>query len=123
MADVAFTSGAPEGDANGLAPYLPDLLAGAEAGRLWPVVAVIDCAATTTDHRKHARKPKIGIRRIEIVLPDDRATMARILARALEHRTGRTVLPIDLEDQIKQAFGFVNPDDYPRPGDGDDERG
>jgi hypothetical protein len=123
MADIAFQSGAPEGDANGLAPYISELLAGAESGALYPVIAVIDCAATTIDHHKRSRTPKVGIRRIEVVLPEDRKAVARILARALERRTGKAVLPLELEDQIEQAFGLVDPANPDPDGEGGSDAG
>jgi hypothetical protein len=122
MADMGFASAAPDGDANGLAPYVSDLLNGARSGKLWPVIGVIDCAGESIDYRKGGRKPKAGFRRIEIVLPEDRKAAARIMARALEHRTGKAVLPLDLEDQIEAAFGAVDPD-HPDAEDDDGEGG
>ncbi len=111
MPDTNFAGSAPEGDANGLSPYVGEILAGARTNALWPVIAVLDCASEKVDYRKGGRTPTMGVRRIEIVLPEDRKAVARILARTLERRTGKAVLPLDLEDQIEQAFGLVDPED------------
>ncbi len=106
MAEMSFAGSAPEGDANGLASYVAQLLA--EPKALIPAVVILDTKSTKIDHATGSRTPTIRIRRIEVVLPEDRKAVARILARALERRTGKAVLPLELEDQIEEAFGLVD---------------
>ncbi len=49
------------------------------------------------------------IRRIEVIAPADLTVAQQLMRRSLEARTGRTVLPLDLEDDIRFAFGQVDP--------------
>ena len=48
------------------------------------------------------------IRRIEPIKAD-RDQVAKIMRRALEERTGKTVLPFDLEEDMRAAFEGIDP--------------
>ena len=68
------------------------------------VVAVVDCSKITTDTGTGAREATIRVLRIEQVHPDDTAEAERLVRRALEHRMGDSVLPIDIERDLEEWF-------------------
>ena len=51
--------------------------------------------------------PTARIRRIEAIR-GDRDLVAKVMRRAMEERTGKTVLPFDLEEDMRSAFGEDN---------------
>jgi hypothetical protein len=53
------------------------------------------------------------VRRIEVALPGDLSAVERFMRRALEHRSGRTVLPLELEDELRGAFENITDEDGP----------
>lgn len=67
-------------------------------------VTVVDCAKITTDIDKGSREPTAAIRTIEVVHPDDLDLTHKILTRGRDRRLGSTVLPLDLEDDVTDAF-------------------
>jgi hypothetical protein len=106
----------PKGDGNGL-----DALAHAlidEPHRIHVVVALVDCKKTTTDNDSGEVEPTARIRRIEVVGDQDKDLASKMLRRALERRTGKTVLPFDLEEDLRSAFGGFDPDTGETFGDG-----
>lgn len=97
----------PRGDANGL-----DALARAlidTPDQVHVVVALVDCKKITTDTDTGDVEPTARIRRIEAITADDRRLASQMLRRALERRTGKTVLPYDLEEDMRAAFGNIDP--------------
>jgi hypothetical protein len=48
------------------------------------------------------------VRRIEAILPEDFGAAERLIRRSLEKRTGATVLPLELEDELNAAFAAVD---------------
>jgi len=77
------------------------------------VVAVVVLAAAYVKHNVATGEnvPQMSVARIEPILIDqDRAALGRIVNRAHEKRTGRTVLPLDLEAELTAVFGKFNPD-------------
>ena len=52
--------------------------------------------------------PTARIRRIEWI-KSDKDQVALILRRAMEERTGKTVLPFDLEEDMRAAFQGIDP--------------
>ncbi len=107
-ADVTLGGKLPKGDANGLGPVIADLIA--EPHRFHVILAIIDCAKVTTNHDTGEVIPTARVRRIEVVRAEDLRAAERLMRRALEGRSGRTVLPLDLEDDIAVAFGQVDPE-------------
>ena len=70
--------------------------------------ALVDCQKVTTDMDSGDVEPTARIRRIEVIREDkDRAAM--MLRRSLEVRTGKTVLPFDLEEDMRAAFEGIDP--------------
>ena len=102
-----FAGALPEGDANGLGPVVRHLID--RPHDLHVVVALLDCKRTTTDNDTGDVVPTARIRRIEVVVDaEDKALLRRLLERALERRTGATVLPFELEADMRSAFDDVD---------------
>lgn len=106
MTKIASTL--PGGDANGLIAIARDLIDSPH--EIHVVVALVDCKRTTTDNDSGEVVPTARIRRIEVVADQDKSLANKMLRRSLEQRTGKTVLPFDLEEDLRAAFGGVDPD-------------
>lgn len=103
-----ISSSLPKGDANGLVAIARHLID--EPHDVHVVVALVDCKRTTTDNDTGETIPQARIRRIEAGFTvDDQRVLQQIMRRQLERRTGRTVLPFDLEEDLRTAFGRVDP--------------
>lgn len=107
MSDIKLTTALPRGDANGLGALVRDLID--TPGSLHAVIAIVDCKSITTDADTGEVVPTARIRRIEALLPDDLGTARRLMERAMEKRTGRAVLPLGLEDEMRAAFQDIDP--------------
>lgn len=125
MTDSALGGSLPSGDANGL-----NAIAGALAAnptQLRALLVLVDCSKVTRNTDSGTLVATARVRRIEAVLPEDFGAAEQLLRRALEKRTGETVLPLDLEDDIRAAFAEVDleadadagEDDPPAGEDGD----
>ena len=99
----------PKGDANGLGPIAERLLR--DPHGMHAIIAIVDCPKTEIDHDLGEQIPVIRIRRVEGILRGDRDMAERLMRRSLEHRTGRSVLSLELEDDVQLAFR--NLDDPP----------
>jgi len=88
---------------NGLEAIARDLLDDPLKRRI--VIAVVDCSKITTDTETGEREATVRVRRIEQVNPADMAEAERLVRRALEYRSGETVLPIDIEKDLTAWFG------------------
>lgn len=95
----------PKGDGNGLDSIARPLVENPH--EMHVVIALIDCSKTTTDNDSGEVEPTARIRRVEVVAQDDLDAAEKLMRRALEKRTGNTVLPIDLEDEITEAFNNI----------------
>ena len=102
-----LNSSLPKGDGNGLDSLARDLIS--EPAKVHIVIALIDCRSITTETDTGDIEPTARIRRVEAISDDDKATVALMMRRALERRTGKTVLPFDLEEDVRAAFGNVDP--------------
>ena len=104
---VKIAGKAPEGDANGLTAIADDLID--DPGAMHVIVAIVDCSKTTTDHDKGEVIPTARIRRAEVIVDGkDGKRLRDLMQRAFERRTGKTVLPLELEDELRAAFGDVD---------------
>lgn len=108
MSDVKLTSSLPKGDANGLGPIVSSLLGDPKGMHV--ALVVLDCKKVTVDNDTGEAVPTARVRRIEAILPEDLKTAHRLFERALEKRTGRTVLPLGLEDEVRAAFDIEDAD-------------
>ena len=102
-----LTASLPKGDGNGLDALARQLID--TPHDIHVVIALVDCKTITTDNDDGTVEPTARIRRIEAISEEDRELAARMLRRALERRTGKTVLPFDLEEDMRAAFGNVDP--------------
>jgi hypothetical protein len=107
MSNSSLSGALPKGDANGLGPIVRDLID--DPHHFHVVMAIIDCKQVKTNFDTGEVVPTARIRRIEVMLPADLGAAQKLMRRSLEHRTGRTVLPLDLEDDIQLAFGQIDP--------------
>lgn len=98
----------PGGDANGLGPILRVLVEAPHRRHI--VIAVVDSKRTTVDNDSGEQVPTLRVRRIEVVRRDDLDAAERLVRRALEERTGQTVLPLEIEDDIRDLFESVRID-------------
>lgn len=103
-----LASSLPGGDANGLIALARELID--VPHDIHVVVALVDCKKVTTDNDTGEIVPTARIRRIEPIGDEDKPLASKMLRRALERRTGKTVLPFDLEEDLRAAFGGVDPD-------------
>lgn len=102
----------PEGDANGLAAIGLELVE--HPRRRHVVIAIVDTKTIKTNVDTGARTATVRIRRIEAITdPGDRGHLQRLLMREFERRTGQTVLPFDLESEVRAAFGDDQTGDTP----------
>lgn len=102
-----LASALPKGDGNGLDALARDLIDSPHDVHV--IVALVDCKKITTDNDSGEIEPTARIRRVEVISEDDKDLAAKMLRRALERRTGKTVLPFDLEEDMRAAFGNVDP--------------
>lgn len=94
----------PQGEANGLAAIARQLVETPE--KIHVAIVLIDCSKITTKTDAGDTIPTARIRRIEVVNdPADGHRMRVLLRREYERRTGKTVLPFELEEDLRAAFG------------------
>lgn len=96
----------PKGEANGLGPIVQQLIS--IPHQVHVVIALVDCKSTKVDHDSGDLEPTVRVRRIEAVLREDMKRAEQILNRAFDHRSGATVLPFEMENDLRAAFGMVN---------------
>lgn len=97
----------PKGDGNGLDAIARELVD--EPHGLHVVIAIVDCKTIVVDNDTNEHEPTARLRRVEVIRGDDKEHAQRMMRRALEARTGQTVLPLDLEDELRAAFGDIDP--------------
>lgn len=102
-----LASSLPGGDGNGLVAIARDLIDSPHT--IHVAVCLVDCKKSTTDNDSGEIVPTARVRRIEVITGDDIKLAEKMLRRALEGRTGKTVLPFDLEEDMRAAFGNVDP--------------
>mgnify|MGYP001562059101 CR=1 FL=1 len=94
----------PIGDANGLAAIAGEMLD--DPDQVHVCIVLVDCSKITTDTDSGDVVPTARIRRIVAIKdPQDGRKMRWILRRELQRRTGKTVLPCEMEEEIRSAFG------------------
>jgi hypothetical protein len=109
MPEIRLSTSLPAGEANGLGPVGARMVRDPHAVHV--LIALVDCKQTITDNDSGDTVPVARIRRVEAVTnPEDIATCERLVRRAIEKRTGQTVLPMDLEDELNAAFENIDPE-------------
>lgn len=102
MTTVKLMGALPGGDNNGASAIGADLVR--DPKRLHPMIVIVDCRRVATDNDTGEQTATVRVRRIEALLREDLPAAERLLRRALEFRTGKAVLPLELEDEINAAF-------------------
>ena len=124
MPDVKRNAVLPKGEENGLASIAQHLVAegaGRAPKRLRAVIGIIDTRRVGIDGDTHEELATVRFRRVEVLLIADLGQAEKLIRRALEHRSGETTLPLELEDEIREAFDqMAQPDS---PDDPDEQRG
>lgn len=92
----------PKENRNGLAARAATLLNDPEA--LHVAIVIFRTSKITEDVETGEREPTVRMARVEPVLPQDAKQAEKLLRRALENREGVTTLPIEIEDEITEAF-------------------
>lgn len=109
MVTARLASRLPSGDADGLAPIVQDLVE--HPGEIRVLVVLADVVKVTLEVEAGARLPTLRIRRLEAITdPQDRKALRRLLMREFERRTHAPVLPLDLENDVRAAFGELEDD-------------
>jgi hypothetical protein len=98
-----LNSALPKGSANGLDALADQLLDSPHT--IHVVVALVDCKDSKTDYDTGDVVPTARIRRVEPITGADKDLAGKLLRRALALRLGETVLPFDLEEDLRAAFG------------------
>lgn len=107
MAEIKLAGKLPKGDADGLSQLAGALVENPH--RVHVAILLMDCSKVITDQDTGDTIPTARIRRVEVVRREDLQQAERLVRRALEERSGTTVLPIELEDEITAAFADVDP--------------
>lgn len=67
-------------------------------------IVILNTTKINEDLDKGEKEPVAAIRTIEIAHPDDLQLAHKILTRGRDKRLGATVLPLDIEDDVADAF-------------------
>lgn len=102
---VKLAAALPSGDANGLSAIVPQLVDDPTTLRV--IIAIVDTKELKTIIETGEIVPVARIRRIEAMPAQDMRAAKSLFRRAHEHRTGRTALPIEVEDEIQLAFDTI----------------
>jgi len=122
MPNVKKNALLPGGEENGLAPIAGLLVAegmGQAPRKFYAVLGIIDCKRVGVDADTGEELATVRFRRVELLLPDDLPQAEKLIRRSLEFRSGQTTLPLELEDDIRQAFDqMANPTSPDDPDEG-----
>jgi hypothetical protein len=108
MSDAKIGGQLPKGEGDGLSVIAGDLIR--DPHRLRVIMCIIDTRKVTTDFDSGDVIPVARIRRVEVVGGEDLSVAQQLMRRALEKRSDKTVLPLDLEDEMELAFRDINPE-------------
>lgn len=106
MTEISLSGKLPRGDANGLGPLARALIQ--EPEQIHAVIILLDCTKIVTEVDTGETIPVARIRRAEAIRPADMREAQRLIRRAWEQRSGDTVLPMELEDDIEAMFKGID---------------
>lgn len=101
-----FSGVLPKGDANGLTALSNQLLKNPKGTHI--IVGVIDVKTITTDVDTSDQVATVRFRRVETIHPDDADHAVRMMQRAAERRTGAAMLPIEMEDELRELMDALD---------------
>jgi hypothetical protein len=126
MAELKAQAKIPKSDdKNGLielAGILADEATGRAPARKRAALVIFEPLRVTIE-KDGTEKVTIEILRAETILPEDTPGAEKFLRRALEKRSGETTLPLELEDEITEAFGAMKEPDNPKDPDNPEDPG
>jgi hypothetical protein len=97
----------PDGDRNGLSAIATAMVE--HPDKVHVVVALVDCSKLTTNTDTGDVVPTARVRRIEVMRDvEDGRRLRQLLRREWERRTGKTVLPFEMEEELRM-FGTDEP--------------
>lgn len=110
----------PAGDANGLAAIAREMLDVPE--KVHVAIILFDCSKIETEVDTGDVVATARIRRVEVIRDvEDMRRLRMLLVREYERRTGRLVLPFDMQEELENVFGRLtgssDPDEAPDPDD------
>lgn len=101
-----FSATLPKGEANGLTSLHHQLLANPKGTHL--IVGVIDVKTITTDVDTGDQVATVRFRRVEPIAAQDADEAVRLMQRGTERRTGATMLPIEIEDELRELMANLD---------------
>jgi hypothetical protein len=110
MAHIKLVSALPSGEHNGLLAMHKHLLANPKD--VLVAVVLLDRRRLEHDDDNGEDVPVVRVRRIEVLTDQgDADAVTRLLLREFERRTGRAVLPLDLENDLRAILDAGIEDD------------
>jgi hypothetical protein len=101
-----FSGSLPKGDLNGLTALSNQLLRNPKGTHI--IVGVIDVKTITTDVDTSDQIATVRFRRVEAIDPADADHAVRMMQRAAERRTGAAMLPIEMEDELRELMDALD---------------
>jgi hypothetical protein len=101
-----FSGTLPKGDLNGLTALSNQLLKNPKGTHI--IVGVIDVKTITTDVDTADQIATVRFRRVEAIDPADADHAVRMMQRAAERRTGAAMLPMEMEDELKELMAALD---------------
>lgn len=117
--DVKLSGTLPKDpDQNGLLAVAKQMIDRPGVKRI--AIVVLDSDGSTTKFSKGTHSANVTIERIEVIHPgEDLRDAQRLLVRSNQRRHGVTVLPLELEKDVEEAFSRLVDDGTFPPGDDD----
>jgi hypothetical protein len=100
---VKLASALPGGNANGLGAILDELTRDPEGKRV--VIGIVDTKKLETDIDTGEVVPTVRFLRLEALTGMDLKAGKSLFRRAFFKRTNRDTLPIEMEEELAEAFG------------------
>jgi hypothetical protein len=126
MSEISLSGALPRGDANGLGVIVKSLIRDPE--HIHALMVLVDTTKLVTHVDTGETIPVLRIRRAEVIRDADLKEAERLIRRSWEERNGDTVLPLEMEDDLKLIFDSVTDPEPPKPeqpiakdDDGEDE--
>lgn len=124
MTEISLSGALPRGDANGLSPIVKSLIRDPE--HVHALICLVDTTKLVTHVDTGECIPVLRIRRVEVIGDQDLKEAERLVRRSWERRNGDTVLPLEMEDDLKQIFDSVTepePEKPEQPASGEEDEG
>ena len=122
MPDIKSNALLPKGEANGFVAIADELRK--DPLRLRAALVIFNAKRGTDDYDVQDTVVTVRVLRVARLLPQDLAQAETMLRRSVEYDSGQTTLPLELEDDIRQAFdSMLEPDSPEDPDEGKGRKG